>query len=208
MVSFCPIPFMKGGSIGLGLIMGIGPQNAFILKQGILRNHVHTCVILCILFDSLMIYLGVSKLGYYITCNPYLLEIARWGGAAFLGYYGFKSLKAVFKMSSSSMAETADIYRPSLKEVILTLFTVSFLNPYMYIDTVVLLGTIGAQFDDMERPFFALGAVLSSAIWFCALGYGARLLSPLFKKPMAWKILELLTCLIMWTIAALLIFKM
>ena len=127
-----------------------------------------------------------------------LLTIARWGGAAFLVYYGFRSFRSVFKSESLKLESGPE--RPDLKTTLVTVFALSLLNPHVYLDTVVLLGSIGAQFP-LERLFFAFGAMLASFIWFFGLGYGAAYLAPLFKKPIAWKILDFLIGCVMWAIA-------
>jgi L-lysine exporter family protein LysE/ArgO len=199
-------PIMKGCGIGLGLAVAIGPQNAFVLKQGILKNYVLTSILICILADALMIYIGVSQIGCYISSNKVLMACARWGGAAFLGYYGFKSFKAIAGDSTLKIDDSG--YTPSLRETIIALLAVTFVNPYMYLDTIVFLGGIGAQFTEIERPFFMVGAMVASAIWFIALGYGARLLRPFFHNPLSWKILDGIIGVIMWAIAITLIIKL
>lgn len=202
----CAIPIIKGCGIGLSLAIAIGPQNAFVIKQGILKNYIFISVLICILADTLMIILGVSQIGCYVANSKTLMAFARWGGAAFLGYYGFKSFRAVFKDSSLKINDNT--YAPSLKETIVTLLAVSFLNPYMYLDTIVILGGLGSQFSAADRPFFMVGAIISSIIWFGALGYGAQLLRPLFQKPIAWKILDGIIGTIMWAIALTLLIKL
>lgn len=199
MSEFCVAPFLEGCGTGAGLIIAIGAQNAFVLKQGLLKNHVFATVLVCSLTDAALIALGVGGFGALLTSNMLLLSAARWGGAAFLLYYGFRSFRAVFKCESLRVDGSPD--RPDLKMTLITVLAVCLLNPHVYLDTVVLLGSIGAQFPISERPFFALGAMLSSFIWFFSIGYGARYLAPLFQKPIAWKILDFLIGCIMWGIA-------
>ncbi len=199
MESFCVAPFVEGCGTGAGLIIAIGAQNAFVLKQGILKNHVFITVFLCACLDALMIALGIGGLGSLLTSNITLLAIAKWGGVAFLTYYGFRSFRSVFKDQGLHLAQGFD--RPDLRMSILTTVAVCLLNPHVYLDTVVLLGSIGAQFPYPERLFFGLGAILMSFIWFFALGYGARYLAPLFEKPKAWKVLDFLIGCVMWAIA-------
>ena len=202
----CVAPIMKGCGMGLGLAVAIGPQNAFVLKQGILKNYVFTSILICILADALMIFLGISQIGCYVSSNKILMEFARWGGAAFLGYYGFKSFKAMMGESTLKIDDNSSAL--SLQETIIALLAVTFLNPYMYLDTIVLLGSIGAQFTEAERPFFMIGGMVASMICFIALGYGARLLRPFFNKPLSWKILDGIIGVIMWAIAITLIIKL
>lgn len=199
MEAFCVAPFIEGCGTGAGLIIAIGAQNAFVLKQGILKNHILITVLVCSIIDALLICVGVGGFGAILTSNLLLLTIARWGGAAFLIYYGFRSFRAVFK--SESLKLESGQKRPDLKTTLGTVLALSLLNPHVYLDTVVLLGSIGAQFPPSERLFFALGAMLASFIWFFGLGYGAAYLAPLFKKPIAWKILDFLIGCVMWAIA-------
>jgi L-lysine exporter family protein LysE/ArgO len=199
MNGFCVAPFMEGCGTGAGLIIAIGAQNAFVLKQGILKNHVFITALICALVDAALIGVGVGGFGVLLTTNWLLLSLARWGGAVFLFYYGFRSFRAVFKSETLKFGGTPE--RLDLKMTVGTVLALSILNPHVYLDTVVLLGSIGAQFPESERLFFALGAILISFIWFFSLGYGARYLAPLFQKPLAWKILDFLIGCIMCAIA-------
>jgi len=199
MEGFCVAPFVEGYGTGSGLIIAIGAQNAFVLKQGIMKNHVFVTALICSFVDALLICAGVGGFGVILTSNLLLLSIARWGGAAFLFYYGFRSFRAVFK--SGPLKIHIGPERPNLRMTLATVIALSLLNPHVYLDTVVLLGSIGAQFPPSERLYFALGAMLASFIWFFGMGYGARYLAPLFQKPIAWKILDFLIGCIMWVIA-------
>ncbi len=191
--------FLEGLGTSAGLIIAIGAQNAFVLKQGILKNHVFVTVLSCAAIDALLITAGVGGFGTVLASNAILLIIAKWGGAAFLSYYGFRAFKAAFK--NQSLEVSREPIKPSLKETFLTIFAVSFLNPHCYLDTVVLLGSISSQFPEGARFFFGLGAVAASFLWFFGMGYGARYLAPLFQKPIAWKVLDFLVGIIMWGIA-------
>ncbi len=184
--------------------MAIGAQNAFVLRQGIMKNYVFITALFCSLVDSLMISLGVGGLGKFLSSNQLLLEITKWTGAAFLFTYGLRSFKSVF--TSHSLHAEKGPSKPSLQETLLTLAALGFLNPHVYIDAVLLLGSISAQFESASQPYFALGAITASWIWFFSLCYGARLLGPLFEKPLAWKVLDTLTGCIMWAIAYSLLF--
>jgi L-lysine exporter family protein LysE/ArgO len=204
MDGFCVGPFVEGCVTGAGLIIAIGAQNAFVLKQGILKNYVFITALICAIIDAILISVGVGGFGVILTSNVILLTLAKWGGALFLGYYGFRSFRSVFKSESLKLDFTPE--RPDLKLSIITVLALSLLNPHVYLDTVVLLGSIGAQFLPHERIYFAFGAVVASFVWFFSLGYGAAYLAPLFRKPLAWKILDFLIGCVMWAIALSLIF--
>ncbi len=182
-MNICLPPMLQGCTTGAALIIEIGAQNAFVLKQRILRNHVFVTAFICALIDAILINLGVGGLGTLLTQNTILLLIARWGGAAFLFYYGFRAFRAVFKTSRLKI-EDNEFDKPDFKASIFTVFVLSLLNPHVYLDTVILLGSIGSQFPSHECPF-ALRAMLASFIWFFSLAYEARYLRPLFQKPLA-----------------------
>lgn len=201
---FCVTSYLEGCATGAGLIIAIGAQNAFVLKQGILKNHVFITALICSLIDAILISIGVGGFGALLATNVLLLSLAKWGGAVFLIYYGFRSFRAVFKSESLHLERGSE--RPGLKVTLLTALALSLLNPHVYLDTVVLLGSIGAQFSGSQRLFFALGAMTASFAWFFTMGYGARYLAPLFQRPIAWKILDFLIGCVMWTIAFSLVF--
>lgn len=194
------LSLLEGFSTGAGLIIAIGAQNAFVLKQGIAKNQVFATALFCAFTDALLICIGVAGLGTLLTTSPILLLISKWGGALFLAYYGFRSFCAVFSSQSLKLDKKGHQH-PSLKKTLLILAALSFLNPHVYIDTVVLLGSISAQFAGESRLFFALGAILASFIWFFGMCYGARFLAPLFAKPLSWKILDIIIGCTMWGIA-------
>lgn len=194
-------PFLKGFFTGAGLIIAIGAQNAFVLKEGLKKNHVFATALFCSVADALLIALGVGGLGEIITSSSVLLMIAKWGGAIFLFWYGFRAFRSIFRSESLQAQNSKEHISHSLKKTLLTLAALTFLNPHVYLDTVVLLGTIGSQFESDKRPLFAIGAMCSSFIWFFALSYGARLLSPLLKNPTSWKIVDGFVGCIMWAIA-------
>lgn len=199
MTDICVAPFLQGCGTGAGLIIAIGAQNAFILKQGLLRNYVFTSALTCCLADIFLIGMGVGGFGQILITYDLFLDIARFGGAAFLFWYGFRSFRSVFGESKMDLSSSPE--RPDLKTTIITLLAVSLLNPHAYLDAVVLLGSIGAQFPDNERYSFGLGAIFASIVWFFTLAYGSRYLAPLFQSPRAWKILDFIIGCIMWTIA-------
>lgn len=198
--------FWSGLGTGLALIVAIGSQNAYVLKQGLLRNNPFIIALICSSIDAIMIMLGIAGLGVIITSSQILLDITRYGGALFLFIYGALSFRAMLKKQSLDVGDPKR--KPSLKNTILTLLALSILNPHLYLDTCVLIGTIGAQFDGIERRFFTFGAVLASFIWFFSLSYGAKFLVPIFEKPISWKILDFFVGIIMWLIACFLILGM
>lgn len=181
-------PFAEGFIIMSGLIVAIGAQNAFVLKQGVQQNHVGVIALICASIDAILISVGVGGLGAIIASNEIVLMVSRWGGAIFLACYGLRSFWMAFKNQSFKIDSKGQ--KLSLKKLILMSLAVSLLNPHVYIDTCMLIGSVGAQFPAEERPFFAFGASLVSFIWFFTIGYGAKSLIPLFKKPAAWKIFD------------------
>ena len=192
--------FIQGMGIGGSLIIAVGAQNAFVLKQGIKRSYTLPIALLCSMIDALMITAGVAGLGHIIESFPTIKHVASFGGAAFLLWYGANALKASFVATGIEMeqADNADTF----KKAVLTTLGISLLNPHLYLDTVVLLGSISTQFDDLHRPWFGAGAVLASFIWFFGLSFGARLLAPIFTRPAAWRYLDRFIWLTMWSIAA------
>ncbi|HSX12600.1 MAG TPA: LysE/ArgO family amino acid transporter [Rhabdochlamydiaceae bacterium] len=195
------LTLLQGFFTGAGLIIAIGAQNAFVLRQGLMKNQVFITALFCTLADAALIVVGVAGLGKIMTTNPILLLVAKWGGALFLFWYGLRSFRAIFRSESLHPEKVKGPVRPSLKTTLLTLAALTFLNPHVYLDTVVLLGSIGSQFESNERPFFALGAMFASLVWFFGLCYGARLLAPFFESPKAWKVLDFGIGCIMWGIA-------
>jgi len=181
------------------LIIAIGAQNAFLIKQGLLRNHVFLSALICCLADALLIGLGVAGFGTLIVKYDLLLDIAKYLGAAFLFWYGFRSFRSVLKKSTLDISGAPE--RPDLKTTIITLLVVSLLNPHAYLDAVVLLGSISSQFPHHERYSFGLGAIMASFVWFFGITYGSRYLAPLFQNPKSWKILDFIIGCIMWMIA-------
>lgn len=199
------IPCLEGFATGASLIIAIGAQNAFVLKQGLIRDHVFATAFFCALTDAILITIGVGGFGQIVSLNPLLLSLTTWGGGiSFLTYYGGRSFYAVF--SNHHLDVRLSSKHLSLKTTLLTLTALSFLNPHVYLDTVVLLGSISAQFQEKDRFLFASGAILASFLWFFTLCYGARFLTPLFRKPISWKILDFLIGCTMFGIAFFLFF--
>lgn len=191
---------LQGFGLGASLIIAIGAQNAFVLRQGLRRLHVFATAAICSLCDALLILLGVAGFGRLIASNEMLTLVATWGGAAFLLYYGWRSFRAALKPGALD-TDTVALRPVRLRETVLTTLAVSLLNPHVYVDTVMLIGSVGAQHPLAERASFASGAMLASFTWFFTLGYGASWLTPLFRKPAAWRVLDTMVGIIMWLIA-------
>lgn len=179
-------PVLFGFVAGLSLIVAIGAQNAFVLRQGIRNEHVLPVVILCAVSDLVLIVAGVAGVGALVTAHPQLMTIARYGGAAFLLGYG---LLAARRALQPAVMTPGDAGPARLPAVLLTCLTLTFLNPHVYLDTVVLLGTLASQQGE-GRWRFGAGAALASLVWFFGLGFGARQLAGLFAKPVTWRILD------------------
>jgi len=189
---------VAGFGLGLSLILAIGAQNAFVLRQGVRQEHVLAVCFTCALSDAVLIAGGVSGFGVLVTKLPWLEPVMRWGGAAFLIIYGARAFIAAWK--GGEHLEAADEGRASLKGVLITCLLLTWANPHVYLDTVVLLGSVAAQYE--EKTLFAAGAMTASFVFFFSLGYGARLLAPLFARPVAWRVLDVFVGCIMWAVAA------
>ncbi len=189
----------NGFLVSLSLILAIGAQNAFVLRQGLLRQHVAAVVAVCAISDALLIMAGVAGFGRLLQIVPELAEVMRWGGAAFLLTYGATRFRAAIKGGAALMPQEGGA--ASLKTVVMTCLLLTWANPHVYLDTVVLLGSIAAQYDPY-RAAFGIGAASASFVFFASLGYGARLLAPVFKRPGAWMVLEVIVGCVMWAIAA------
>ena len=192
-----------GFRLGLGLIVAIGAQNAFVLRQGLRREHVLAVALFCALSDAVLIALGVSGMGALSRLAPWMTEVLRWGGVAFLGWYSLRAARAAWR--GGEALEAGQGAAPSLRAVMLTVAALTWANPHVWLDTVVLLGAVSAQFPGQGLAF-GIGAATASFTFFFALAYGARLLAPLFAKPRAWQVLDALVALIMVSVAARLAF--
>jgi len=187
--------FFTGMATSAGLIIAIGAQNAYLLTQSVRKNHHMTIALICAIFDILLISIGVGGAGAAFASSPLLTKIAAWGGASFLFFYGFLSFRSAFRSNAMNVMQSAD---DSLKKVILTTIAVTVLNPHVYVDTVLLVGGISAQYEADGRLMFGIGACLASAMWFYLLASAGRRLAPFFAKPAAWRLLDGSVCLIMW----------
>ncbi|GAA1620024.1 LysE/ArgO family amino acid transporter [Catellatospora bangladeshensis] len=174
-----------GFTSSLALIVAIGSQNAFVLRQGLRREHVLAVVVTCALSDALLITVGVAGLGTVVTAQPGLLPAIRWGGAAFLLAYAVLAARRALRPAALTPAD-----RPgsTLRATMLACLAFTFLNPHVYLDTVLLLGGLAGQHD--SRWLFAAGAAAASAVWFVSLGAGARRLAPVLARPVTWRVLD------------------
>lgn len=195
------LTFLSGLGTGLSLIVAIGAQNAFVLRQGLVRRFVFPVVAICALSDLILIVLGVSGIGLVVQKFPAVLEVFRYAGALFLLCYGIGALMRSFKNTGSLQA--ASDSGQTLKGAVAACLAFTFLNPHVYLDTMILIGSIASSFGE-EKWSFAAGAGSASVLWFTALGYGARLLTPVFKKPAAWKVLDFVIGITMLALAAML----
>ena len=188
-----------GLGAGLSLIIAIGAQNVFVLRQGLARRHVAVVVAICALSDLLLIVAGVAGLALVIERAPWSVELARWFGAAFLAAYGVLALRRAARGGQS--LETVEASSARLGAVAATALALTWLNPHVYLDTVVLLSSIANSHGD-GRWWFVVGACTASLLWFTSLGYGARLAHGLLATERAWRVLDVLIGVIMLAIAA------
>jgi len=194
--------YMAGLGTGLSLIVAIGAQNAFVLKQGLIGRHVFATCAFCALSDALLITLGVAGAGTIALHAPGFLAAMRWGGVIFLLVYGARAMRQALRGGSALQAGAGAAGLPATLAVIAAL---TWLNPHVWLDTVVLLGAISTGFEN--KAGFVMGAVSGSVLFFFGLGYGARLLAPVFARPMAWRVLDVGVALVMWSIALGLVLK-
>jgi L-lysine exporter family protein LysE/ArgO len=179
-------PLLVGFVASFTLIAAIGAQNAFVLRQGVRREHVLPVVAMCTVSDIVLISAGIAGFGAIVTAHPSAVELAKFGGAAFLVGYGLLAARRAWRPSTLTPSDAAPA---RLGAVLLTCAALTFLNPHVYLDTVVLLGALANEQRD-GRWLFGVGAVTASAVWFSALGLGARRLAGLFARPMTWRILD------------------
>ncbi len=191
--------FITAFVLAAGLIMAIGAQNAHVLRQGIAGHYVGITVIFCAFFDTVLMTSGVFGFGWLLTQVPMLEDVARLGGAVFLLWYGSRCVRSAMAPLSSVSVESR--VATTLPTAIATVSAFTLLNPHVYLDTVVLIGSIGGQYEGTARTVFAVGAFTASWVWFIALGYGARLVRPYFENPRAWQVLDGFIALVMFAIA-------
>lgn len=191
--------FTKGFVLSAGLIVAIGAQNMFVLRQGLKREHVGPIVLFCATADAVLIVAGVNGLGAALNLIPGLSLGLSLGGAAFLSWYGIQALR---RATHPAMLVVDDRPSIALGAALAGATAFTFLNPHVYIDTVMLMGAVGASLPPAQRPAFMIGAVTASLTWFATLGYGARLIAPLFARPAAWRVLDLSVGVMMLALAA------
>lgn len=188
-----------GFATGFSLILAIGAQNAFVLRQGLRRAHVFAVSLACALSDAVLITLGIAGAATLAAAAPWLLSAMRWGGVGFLLVYGAISFRAAWR--GGHALRPADAAAGRRWPALATCLALTWLNPHVYLDTVVLIGSISTGWPGQEVAF-GIGAVTASFVFFFGLGYGARLLAPLFARPAAWRVLDLGVGAVMWSIAA------
>ncbi|MFB4350119.1 LysE/ArgO family amino acid transporter [Microbacterium sp. CR_7] len=218
---------LSGLGLGLSLIVAIGAQNVFVLRQGIRREHVLPVVVVCAFSDALLILAGVAGLGFVISAAPWLVVVARWAGALFLLGYGILAARRAWRggeqlrvddtrttgsapdgaraaTPTTATATTATATRTALAPVLLTVLALTWLNPHVYLDTVLMLGSIAATHGE-DRWLFAAGAIVASILWFTALGFGARYLGRWLRTERSWRILDAIIAVVMIALAVSLI---
>ncbi len=194
---------LTGFGTGFSLILAIGAQNAFVLRQGLIRAHVFWVCLICALSDAALITVGVAGIGGLSAAVPWAIAALTWGGAAFLAVYGALSLARAFHPGT---LRAADQGTGSLRTALLTCLALTWLNPHVYLDTVGLIGAVSTGFPGWRGKLaFGGGAALASFVFFFCLGYGARLLAPVFARPRAWAVLDVAIAVVMWSIAITLI---
>lgn len=194
---------LKGLAMSVGLIASIGAQNMFVLRQGLRQQHVAPVVLFCVVSDSLLVLAGVYGLGEMLSLVPGLKAALSVGGAAFLLWYAVGAFRRAKRRSSLIVAGGSGL---SFAAAMAAVAAFTLLNPHVYIDTVMLMGAVGSSLPEQERPSFVIGATLFAAFWFSAIGFGARFLAPLFAQPLAWRLLDAATGIMMTAIAASLIY--
>ena len=180
--------FGAGLGLGFSLIIAIGAQNAFVLRQGIRLEHVLIVVVICALSDAVLILVGITGIGAVIEQFPLAIVVIRYAGAAFLVVYGILAARRAFK--TKALEASPDAAPRGALSVALTALALTWLNPHVYLDTVLLLGSVANASGESLRWVFGAGAVTASLVWFTGLGFGARALRPLFAKPVAWRVLD------------------
>lgn len=196
------IAFIPGLLTGLSLIIAIGAQNAFVIRQGLAKSHVLLVVAICALADALLIFLGTGGLATLIQSKPSLLEFIRWFGVIYLSWFGIKSVRSALKTQELGAGGKLISTR---KTVVFSVLGFTFLNPHVYLDTVILVGSLANQFHS-DRWYFALGASVGSVLWFTSIGFGAQAASKYMSRPIFWRVLDIVIAMVMFTVAMLLAF--
>lgn len=195
--------WLAGFALSFSLILAIGAQNAFVLRQGLKRAHVGAVVAICCLSEAVLIFAGVAGFGALSAMAPWVIEAMRWGGAAFLVVYGLRSLRAAW--TAGGVLDAGGAALGSLKSAIGTALLLTWANPHVYLDTVGLIGAVAATYGP-GRWLFGSGALSASVLFFVLLGYGARALAPVFARPEAWRVLDAVVGVTMLALAVKLVF--
>lgn len=193
------MPLLTGFLLSAALIMAIGAQNLFVLRQGLRREHVGAIVLFCGAADALLIMAGVAGVGAFLAAVPRLTTLLALAGSAFLAWYGIRALRRIAASEAMAVVETRGV---TLTRALMATAGFTLLNPHVYLDTVLLMGAAGSSQPEALRPFFVAGAAVASFTWFAALGYGAQLLRPLFARPAAWRVLDAFVGIVMLALAA------
>ena len=194
--------YLNGVLVAAGLIIAIGAQNAFVLAQSLRREHHLSVAALCVLCDAILVSAGVFGLAKILAENPTLLAIARWGGVAFLSWYGVKALRRA--IAPEAMSDATQTGPRSRRTVLMAALAVTLLNPHVYLDTVLLIGSLGAQ--QAAPGAYAMGAASASLLWFFTLALGAAWLAPWLARPATWRLVDLMVAVMMLGMAAQLVF--
>lgn len=200
-------PYVEGLLLGASLIIAIGAQNAYVIRQGVKGKHVFAVASVCALVDIVLIAVGAAGVGTLIAQSQLLRMIAAWGGAAFLFCFGLLAVRAAYHASSRAWDDAENEARKSgaagagLKATLIAAIAFSLLNPHVYLDTVVVLGGLAAQYDGLDRVMFALGAMTASPLWFFGIGYGAIKVAPFFRTTIGARLLEGTVAVIMFVLA-------
>lgn len=193
------LTLLKGFGTSGSLIVAIGAQNAFVIRQGMLRRHLLVTALLCSVIDALLILLGVLGFGQLISAYPLSIALSKYFAIIFLFFYGVFSLKS--SLNPKGLENRKEQELPSVKKTIYLLLAFSLLNPHVYLDTVILLGSIASQQPPNEQIYFTLGAISASFLWFFAITYGSYFLAPFLSKQSSWRMIDALIALTMWGIA-------
>ncbi|SFB71461.1 LysE/ArgO family amino acid transporter [Massilia yuzhufengensis] len=196
--------FLQGLGLGASLIMAIGAQNAHVIRTGVRGQHMLATVLTCIVVDVALIALGVAGLGRLVEASPSLMAVTRYGGAAFLLWYGWRCWNSSLR-GGASLEPAAGAQAQTLGRALATVLALSLLNPHVYLDTVVLLGAVGSSLAGDARPSFAAGAMTASVLWFTALGLGAQRFASVLGRPAVWRVIEALTGTLMFLLAFMLL---
>lgn len=194
--------WLAGFTVCLSLIVSLGAQNLYVLRQAVRGQHVHACVAWCVVSDALLIGLGVAGMAQLLRSSPDLALWLGWGGVLFLLGYGFFALWRMAMAPAAALVDTSAIAPRGLLGVISTLAVITLLNPHVYLDTVVLVGSIGARQEGHLKWIFVLGAACASLVWFAVLSFAGQRMRAVFAKPMAWRVLDGITGVMMLTLAA------